>query len=771
MDNKSKLVWFIPGVMVIIFFGIALYIRIVLPYDHVFVGDWIKFTGNDAWYHMRIVDNLVHNFPTLNSIDPYLLYKTPMSLPEFAFFDYLLAFIIWLIGLGSPALRVIDVVGVYFPAVLGALAVIPVYFIGKELFNRWAGVIAAGLIAISPGEFLGRSALGYTDHHVAEVLFSTVFILFLIMAIKTARNRSLGLKHFKQRDWAILTRPVIYSLLAGVFLGIFLITWLGSLLFVFIITLYFAVQFIIDHLNNRNTDYLFIMSTITFLVTLLILITLVSAIDYIAALIIALLLPVVLGIVSRLVNKWGLKAVFYPVILIGIGLVGLAIWYLIAPNLLMSMLNKFSILNPVGARLTTLEAGRLFFPSGEFSLTVAWGNFTTGLYLSFISLAVLIYLIIKHREADLTLFVVWSLAILLITLLMRRFAYYFAVNVALLTGYISWLILRYAGFEKAQPQTETIEDNISKKAKKRKNKKDRSRNKDNILIKGFGVVLVFFLVFFPNIKPAITTASTAAFAPKDAWCETLYWMRDNTPEPFGDPESYYELYREPLNYPDTAYSVAAWWDYGYWITRMAHRIPITNPGSGFREVAANFFVAQDEASALKYIDGFNSKYVVLDMDMVTSKFHGVASYADLSSDKFFEVYYQAKDNSLRPVMLFYPEYYQAFAIRLFNFDGARAIPQDVTVVSYREQTGSDGVTYKLITDSKVFHSYQEAVDFVNKQNSGNYRIVGTNPFISIVPMEPLEHYELIYNSTGSEIYPDAGRIPMVKVFEYKDSGD
>jgi dolichyl-diphosphooligosaccharide--protein glycosyltransferase len=164
----------VAAIIVALFFGVALYLRIILPHDQVFSDGWIKFTGVDAYFNMRIVDNLAHNFPHLITFDPYNLYSSISSISIPPFFHYLLAGIIWLIGLGSPAQHTIDVVGVYFPAILGALTVIPVYFIGKELFNRWAGVIAAGLVALLPGEFLGRSILGFTDYHVAETLFTTI---------------------------------------------------------------------------------------------------------------------------------------------------------------------------------------------------------------------------------------------------------------------------------------------------------------------------------------------------------------------------------------------------------------------------------------------------------------------------------------------------------------------------------------------------------------------------------------------------------------------
>jgi len=127
----------------------------------------------------------------LNTIDPYLLYPVPMSLGIERFFDYFLAALIWIAGLGSPTQHTVNLIGVYLPAILGALVVIPVYFIGKTLVNRWVGVLAAGLIAFSPGEFLGRSIIGQADHHVLEVLCSTITMLFIILAVQSAKQRQM----------------------------------------------------------------------------------------------------------------------------------------------------------------------------------------------------------------------------------------------------------------------------------------------------------------------------------------------------------------------------------------------------------------------------------------------------------------------------------------------------------------------------------------------------------------------------------------------------
>ena len=274
MSRSKPTAEFIVGILLALFFGIALYLRVYLPYDQVFSGDWIKFTSIDAYYHMHLVDNLARNFPHHMNFDPYFIYPNIyVSAISLRFFTWLLGSVTWVIGLGSPTQHTVDIVSVYFPAILGALTIIPVYFIGKELFNRWAGVISAGLITLTPGEFLGRSILGFTDYHVAEVLFSTLIILFLILAIKAARQRQLTFSHLKHHDWTMSRKPLIYSLLAGFFLGIYLLTWMGALLFVFIISVYFIIQFIIDHLKQKPTDYLCLIGFIAFFIAMIMFLT------------------------------------------------------------------------------------------------------------------------------------------------------------------------------------------------------------------------------------------------------------------------------------------------------------------------------------------------------------------------------------------------------------------------------------------------------------------------------------------------------------------
>ncbi|MFH0769064.1 MAG: STT3 domain-containing protein [Chloroflexota bacterium] len=964
-----------PVIIVALFFVLALFFRVYFTYDKVFVGEWVKFTGNDAYDYMRLVDNLAHNFPYLTTFDPYRIYPGGEAVGTTNFFVRFLAGIIWLVSFGSPTQHTIDVISVYFPAVLGALVVIPVYFIGKVLGGRRVGILAAGLIAILPGEFISRSILGNTDQHVDEVLFATTVVLFLILALKSANQKQLTFSHLKHRDWAIITRPIIYSVLAGTFLGVYLLTWIGGLLLVFIISIYLVIQFIIDHLKGKSTAYLGVIGTILFLFATIVFLPASSDRLYLISILAALAIPMVLSVISRvMVNKKietidnlksksfdnllitgvillfivlavlllkggplaflitalvalpvlsavylfmvtkNIRLIFYPLTVIGVSLAGLAILYFINPSLLQRALNLLSIVfAPAGTQLTTIEMQPLLFPNGfgsPLSFVYACGNFpglipynasaanlssnilafiSSSFFLSIITLAVLIHFVIKQGNAEKGFIAVWSLVMLAATLGQRRFAYYLAVNVALFTGYLSVImyyfirfiteyfagrntsyvrsqILGFIGFKEQETKfIDTPKKNyyeilgISRNATNQEVRKafrdlaskyqpdsgdrtdvkfkeineayqtlsnthrraayDRSeyvmarkgKGKAGWAIGGFrltfspvsmvlAMLIVFFTTFFPNIQPSTAIASEARFAPSDAWCSSLDWLRENSPEPFGNPDYYYKLetsrkykslsalqsipnptsdpnfYKQQEGsypYPNTAYGVLAWWDYGYWITRMAHRIPNANPGQDPRaqtSVAA-FLTAKDEESANKIRQELGSSYVIIDFETSLGKFWAVAMYAGKAQTEYFDTYYVPQEDQLVQVQLFYPEYYRSISTRLYYFDGKAVTPENPVVICYEEKQSKEGIRYnEIITDNRTqqFDTYEKAEAYLQSQTEGNYRIVGIDPSKSPVPLEALEHYTVVHNSDELVQLSENATVPAVKIFKYTE---
>ena len=290
------------------------------------------------------------------------------------------------------------------------------------------------------------------------------------------------------------------------------------------------------------------------------------------------------------------------------------------------------------------------------------------------------------------------------------------------------------------------------------------------------VTAVFFLVFFPNIGPAIATASQARFAPNDGWCSSLSWLKENTPDPFGNPDFYYNLHEPPppgesYKHPESAYGVMAWWDYGYWITRIAHRLPNANPSQDPVAITnvACFFTSQDESSAQEIIQGLGSSYIMIDYATATGKFWAIATWAGKESTEFSNVYLKPQEkNRFVAVQLFHPEYYRALASRLYIFDGKAVTPDISTVISYEVKADKKGTLYKVINSEKQFDSYEEAEAYISSQKSTNYKIVGTDPFISPVPLEALKYYKLIHSSDTHTMHTSGKTVPSVKIFEYID---
>jgi len=216
--------------------------------------------------------------------------------------------------------------------------------------------------------------------------------------------------------------------------------------------------------------------------------------------------------------------------------------------------------------------------------------------------------------------------------------------------------------------------------------------------------------------------------------------------------------------------VMAWWDYGYWITRIGHRIPNANPSQDPQPLTnvAKCFTSQDEDSANEIVKAFGTSYIIMDHETATGKFWAVTIWAGKGQSEFWGIYHLPQENKLVPVQLFYPNYYRSFAIRLYCFDGKAVTPENAFVISYKEEVGNDGVLRKIITSAQQFTSYEDAENYLLNQEEGNHKIVGVDPLSSPVPLEALEHYKLIYSSNSTVTISNTGPVPAVKVFEYID---
>ncbi|MCX6005982.1 MAG: oligosaccharyl transferase, archaeosortase A system-associated [Chloroflexi bacterium] len=775
--GRSKLEFIICAVLLVCIFAVSLTLRIAIPWDHVFAGQWTKLTDNDAYYYMRLLDNLSHHFPLLGQFDTYSIFPAGKNLTgQPLFFIYFMGFFTWLFGGAVPSQQVVDMVGVFFPAVMGASLVFPVFFIGKAVFNKWAGLTAALFIALIPGEFLVRTLLGNTDIHVMEIFFSTLFMLFLILSVSAGKN--ITLSPWQQLNHRTLIKPAIYCVIAGLCLGIYIISWNGALFFVFISFAWLVAQLIINHLRGLPSGYLGPIGAIVYLTALLI--TLAGAVELMTCLSLAaaLIASAILPLISWYLQRRKFNAIYYPLTVIVLAVLAVLAIYIVRPQMLNSMLNAlagFFIWRPES---TIAESQPLLINQGAFTLALLWGNYTAGSIMALIALGIIIYQVFKKCTPEITILFVWSILTLLAALAMRRFAYYFAIDVALLSGYTGWLILKTAGLkETLELHTPPATGSSNKKKSTRRSASVKGVPLANTAIMALGVAAVALLAIYPNTgplpggdKPFFDVASKALYTPNDAWCESLDWLRNNTPEPFGDAQYYYDYYAKVPASTSSAttasYSVVCWWDYGYWVTRIGHRVPVSNPGSAQLGEQA-MFMTQDVKEASKYNSTWNMKYVIVNDYLVdwTKGFNIVSSDALQPTSRYYEIYYRNQNGKLSPTLLYYPDYYKTLSVRLYCFDGKQYTPSETAVISWEEKTDSNGRPYKEITALKTSPIYEDVVKFVAAQKSGNWRIVGKDPNVSCVPLEESTGYKLAYGSSQKTKIGTAD-ISQVKVFEY-----
>lgn len=774
------------GLILFIIFCLALLLRVLPRLDDVFGWGWVRFGEVDPWYHIRLLENLLQHFPHQITFDPYTYFPWGQEVAFAPFFDLMLGTVLWIFGLGSPSVEAVETAAAYYPAVLGALTVIPVYFTGRALFDRKAGIIAAAVIAVLPGNFLARSLLGVTDHHAAETLLSTVSALFLILAVKNSREK-ISFVDLRSKAWTKIKKPLIYALLCGLFLGLYIDTWVGGLLFVLIIFVYFFIQFIIDHLMGRSTGYLCLIGVPAFLIALILIIPFLGqgglSIMYPLSLGFSIAALAALAGLSWLLEKRRLKRVYFLLAAVGAVLAAAGIVYAVTPDLFIRMVRQFGIFLPQGGSMTISEVQSVFSRFESLTQNMIWGFFTTGLFTVPIAIILLAYGTVKQFKAEHLFLLCWSILMLAAMAGQNRFSYYFAVNVAVLDGYLCWKIYGWISALLKLPVSSEPRAALSAPGSRKRKKEADGRKQDSpapaylkkkYLATGLLAVISFLLVIYPNISPSIEIASVNT-GPNQDWRAALLWMKDNTPEPFEDPHFFNAIYKAPPDtperraypYPASAYGIMCAWDYGHWITQIARRIPNANPHQFGAYNTARFFTAQDEPEGNAVMNELGSRYVIMDITAATSMFVNHGAWLGQSNTRYIETVYQVNAaGKLEPVTVYYPEYYRSMSTRLYNFKGEAVVPQNTSrVITCEDKIDSSGKKYKRIIFSKLFATYEEAEAYC--LNNPKSKIISSDPFISPVPLEKLEHYSLVYGSENVVNRNNDRKISYVQIFEYK----
>ncbi|MDO9323672.1 MAG: oligosaccharyl transferase, archaeosortase A system-associated, partial [Methanoregula sp.] len=678
-------------------------------------------------------------------------------------------------------------IGLLVPPLMAAVIVVMMYFIGK-VFGDWkTGLLAAGFTAIVSGQFFTISWYGYIDHHIAEVLFSTLFCLMYSYAIVSEKDTKIDLK-----DFASYKKILFHSLIAGLsyLLGLFVMPTM--ILFALIVGIFTVVQCVVDVYRNRTSEYLLIINVTVFVVAIIGLLLFglkdpglglsTYSIGHVYA---------YLGLIGGTVLLYGLAyylkgraKIWYPALLLA-GAIGFSgILYLAAPqhyNLLISSLFAFFGQQPVTE--TVMEAR-------GWSLNYAWASFNYGLILFAGGILVMLYNNGKDEHPHQVFALVWSLVMFFSTWQHVRYEYYLAINIALMSAVCSifvfsrvWLELypAIARGRKNTPVPETKEP-LREKSPKGKHPKKDPKNREKISAFTYLIVILAIITAGTGILFAYTSASHSytnamnnPFYMNADWRESLEWLGNNSPETGLD---YFTIYDPTtFQYPKKAYGVMSWWDYGHMITYISKRIPNANPfqqGVAGDSGAAAYFVSTSEEPANAILDKLGTRYVVTDIEMDSGKFPAMATWYNplLAADPYMKTMYIPDQNDpdrLEPRVLNTLQYYLTMVSRLHNFDGSMTPATGVYYLEYADPAVSR-VSLPVITNA-VLTNVSDASERVSQYNlkapEGYHAIALSSSLIDPVADIPaLRHYRLIHESPTNVFNAKTPDLKYVKVFEY-----
>jgi dolichyl-diphosphooligosaccharide--protein glycosyltransferase len=705
--------------------GGAFLLRVAIPWRAVFRDGFTRFADNDPWYHVRLVENLLGHFPVPARIDPYLMHPGVERVDVAPGLDLLVAGLAWLLGRGEPSTRLVELVAALAPSVLGALVVVPTYALARLVAGEVAAWIAAALVAVLPGQLLQRSLLGFTDHHVAEAVLSAAALALLASALRRVEAAGEG---SAAGSWRAM------ALAAGGCLALYRVFWTQALMGALLLVAAFVVVAIgARPAGGFPAAGLCRAFALTFGgagCALLAALPVVEGVGRDAA---AMLAAAALAEGTERAAGWararprplsayaGATAALLACALSALAVAGRDLVTTVAANLRRLHLSGASARQVSEAQpLTALDP-----------LGFLWAELGAAWVFALAGLALLAWRARGGRRAAAMLLVVWSAGVTVATVGQVRFAYYLAVPVAVLAA----LALAWLGSHRRTVAT-----------------------------------VLATLLLAHSLSQAARAAAVDRGAPA-AWVEALRWMRRSTPEPFAEADAYRARY-DPAHPPRSTYGVLAWWDFGYWITRIARRAPIANPTQHGARHAAAFLLAQDEARAERIAGALGVGYVIVDRSLAVERprrggegsegvFPALAAWAREPTDRFFELYdYPQPDGTTREVYLFYPEYYRSMAIRLFAFGGGVPAPR-YFVVTWED--GRDEVRpRKRIADLTWYPRYRDAANAVLRSPSPYRRLVGVDPMESCIPLEPLVRYQRVYASPERE--PNHGGVPSVQIY-------
>ncbi len=723
------------------------------------INDQVRFISTDPWFVMRQIEQVIANFPHYAWFDPMTAYPGGKTIDWGPLFPVSVAAVCLLFGVTTrpEAAFIASLV----PVVLGAVMVPVMYLTGRLLKDWRTGLISAGLIAVVAGEYMYRSFFGYVDHHILEVLLSTVFILIYLAVLRYP-----GSKEISSKDLHSIRAPLLLSLLAGVVYFLGLLNMPTMVFFALIIGIFTVAQGVADYMQGRSIAYLLFINTSVFTVVIIWFLLFgvkqnaLSFTAYSMAHVYAYLMIIAASaVLYGLSVTFRTKKILFIASLLGTGLFAIFLLVFALPGLGQMIVDAGEVFISNPYSIDELQPWNLYRAAGVFN---------AGLILMAAGYFVVLYGIARTRRAESMFVLVWGVVMLVATIQHQRYEYYLVVPLVLLSALAVEAAWTLGGGDllklvrRAKDKEAPIKTRKDRKLAKRQ---DTSRARAALTI-----VALVLLAIFAGLS-AFTSYKVASYPAfdriPDDWFQSMEWMRYNTPDTGVNYSRIYE--HGEFHYPNSSYGVLARWPAGHWITYIAERIPNANPFQDHITGPNNiydFFSSEDEDNALAVAKALGSRYVVTDFGFAISK---SASGSTLNDTQQLDYYTPSMIEPLdsggtRVLMLFSQSYFLGMSSRLHNFDGSMVVPDTAYYVEY---TWQNGVAYPVVSKRQLMPASEAREKAANATLSGGLIATALSGFIDqpvdVVPA--LRHFRIVYESPTNARQSGYPEMKAVKIFE------
>jgi len=426
---------------------------------------------------------------------------------------------------------------ILFPVIFGSLTVIVIFALVRVIGGTTAGLFAAILFSVSI-PILMRGTIGWFKSEPLGIFYGILGLYFFLSGIKS-ENKKLAISKL---------------IIGGIILGLGLSSWGGIQFFVIPIGMFILV------LPFVRKDHEFIIWSIPVFVTSFLLTALMFefvGIGFVFGLGgFSLIVPtgflvscIIIQKISKIENKTRNGLIFlFMVVIIGSFLLVINADAEILP------LPSFRYLNAINPFLTT-TIPLVDSVAEHATTTLAQSFFFHSILMIFAGLGIWIILskksetILNVKNDMIAFSLIIGLTGIYVSSAFVRLEVFASISLIILSSIgLSILIKEIFGNK-----------NIFEKLRKEK----------IIKISFLGVILILLIIplMYPNSNwinateapPTILNGGTFYDVSTNDWTESLEWIKNNTPK-------------------DSV--VAAWWDYGYWITTMSDRITLADNYTG-----------------------------------------------------------------------------------------------------------------------------------------------------------------------------------------------